>query len=103
MKKFLGQSLMIMMAWVSAQGHAHSGPAVPTPVGLDEIAVAFEWNFEATEITSERISDQLYVLFGAGGNIAVSVGAQGVLVAVERDTDLFLPLERRLTRECIAL
>ena len=80
MKKFLGQSLMIMMAWVSAQGHAHSGPPVPTPVGLDEIAVAFEWDFEATEITSERISDQLYVLFGAGGNIAVSVGAQGVLV-----------------------
>ena len=80
MKKILRQSLMIMMALASAQGHAHSGPPVPKPVGLAEIAVAFEWDFEGTEITAERISDQLYVLYGAGGNIAVSVGSQGVLV-----------------------
>ena len=80
MKKFVAVSLMVMMVWVSPQGLAHSGPPVPTPVGLAEIAVAFEWDFDATEITAERISDQLYVLFGAGGNIAVSVGAQGVLV-----------------------
>ncbi len=84
MKKIIGQSLMIMMALSGAQSHAHSGPAVPTPVGLDEIAVAFEWNFEATEITSERISDQLYVLFGAGGNITVSLGAQCVLVVADQ-------------------
>jgi cyclase len=31
------------------------------------------------EIRTEKVGDGLYVLFGLGGNIAVSVGAQGVL------------------------
>ena len=32
------------------------------------------------EIRTEKVGDNLYVLFGLGGNIAVSVGAQGVLI-----------------------
>jgi cyclase len=32
------------------------------------------------EITTETIAPGLHVLFGAGGNIAVSIGAQGVLI-----------------------
>ena len=32
------------------------------------------------EIRAERVADDLYVLFGFGGNIAVSFGAQGVLL-----------------------
>ena len=31
------------------------------------------------EIRTEKVGDNLYVLFGLGGNIAVSVGEQGVL------------------------
>jgi len=34
----------------------------------------------AAEIRTEQIGDNLYVLFGLGGNIAVSIGAQGVLI-----------------------
>ncbi len=34
----------------------------------------------AVEIRAERVADDLYVLFGAGGNIAVSFGEQGVLI-----------------------
>lgn len=34
----------------------------------------------AAEIRTEKVGDNLYVLFGLGGNIAVSVGAQGVLI-----------------------
>ncbi len=33
----------------------------------------------AAEIRTEKVGDNLYVLFGLGGNIAVSVGEQGVL------------------------
>ena len=33
-----------------------------------------------TEIRSEQIGDGLYVLFGLGGNIGASIGAQGVLI-----------------------
>ena len=66
MKKFVAVSLMVMMVWVSPQGLAHSGPPVPTPVGLAEIAVAFEWDFDATEITAERISDRALCAFWCG-------------------------------------
>lgn len=34
----------------------------------------------AVEIRTERVADGLYVLFGFGGNIAVSLGDQGVLM-----------------------
>lgn len=33
-----------------------------------------------TEIRAEKVAENLYVLFGLGGNIAVSIGAQGVLI-----------------------
>ncbi len=50
------------------------------PMDLNELMAAFNWNFDATEITTEKVADGLYVLFGVGGNIGVSVGAQGVLI-----------------------
>jgi cyclase len=34
----------------------------------------------AVELRAERVADDLYVLFGFGGNIAVSLGEQGVLI-----------------------
>ena len=42
----------------------------------------------ATEIRSEQVSDNLYVLFGLGGNIAVSIGAQGVLIVDDQFPEL---------------
>ncbi|MEK9892318.1 MAG: MBL fold metallo-hydrolase [Pseudomonadales bacterium] len=59
---------------------AHSGPSVPEAMGLEEIAQAFGWDFDAAEVVAEKVSDSLYVLFGVGGNIAVSVGDDGVLI-----------------------
>ncbi len=50
------------------------------PMNLEELMAAFNWNFAATEITAEKVTDNLYVLFGVGGNIGVSVGPQGVLI-----------------------
>ena len=47
---------------------------------LDELMVAFEWDFKTAEVRSERVSDTLHVLFGVGGNIGVSIGPQGVLI-----------------------
>ena len=49
-------------------------------LSLSELLARFNWDFEATEITTEQVGDGLYVLFGVGGNIAVSVGEQGVLI-----------------------
>ena len=47
---------------------------------LSELLARFNWDFDATEITTEEVGDGLYVLFGIGGNIAASVGEQGVLI-----------------------
>ena len=56
---------------VAQQGIAHSGPPVPDPVNIEGISTAFGWDFESTEIVTEKVTDSLYVLFGVGGNIAV--------------------------------
>ncbi len=47
---------------------------------LKQLLERFNWNFETTEVTSQEIGEGLHVLFGVGGNIAVSVGEQGVLI-----------------------
>lgn len=50
------------------------------PVGLEELADAFGWDFDSAEVTVERLAEGFYVLFGVGGNIAVSVGENGTLI-----------------------
>ena len=47
---------------------------------LDELLAMFDWDFEAAEIRTEKVADGLYVLFGLGGNIGVSIGEDGVLI-----------------------
>ena len=42
----------------------------------------------AAEIRTEKVGEHLYVLFGLGGNIAVSVGTDGVLAVDTQFPDL---------------
>lgn len=51
--------------------------------------------FDNVEIKSEKLSDHVYVLFGAGGNIGVSVGDDGVFVI----DDQFAPLSDKILAE----
>ena len=51
--------------------------------------------FDGVEITSEKLSDNVFVLFGAGGNIGVSVGDDGVFVI----DDQFAPLSEKILAE----
>ncbi|ARV09454.1 MBL fold metallo-hydrolase [Winogradskyella sp. PC-19] len=51
--------------------------------------------FDSVEIKSEKLSDNVYVLFGAGGNIGVSVGEDGVFVI----DDQFAPLSEKILAE----
>jgi glyoxylase-like metal-dependent hydrolase (beta-lactamase superfamily II) len=48
-------------------------------VGLPSLAQVTAEQLAAAEIRTEKVGDHLWVLFGLGGNIAVSVGADGVL------------------------
>lgn len=49
-------------------------------LSLDELADAFGWDFESTEVKIQTLADGFHVLFGVGGNIAVSVGESGTLI-----------------------
>jgi glyoxylase-like metal-dependent hydrolase (beta-lactamase superfamily II) len=57
-------------------------------VSLAELMKAFGWDFETAEITTEKVGEHLYVLFGIGGNIAVSIGPQGVLIVDDQFPEL---------------
>lgn len=49
-------------------------------MNLDELLAMFGWDFESGEIETQKVGENLYVLFGIGGNIGVSVGPDGVLI-----------------------
>ncbi|MFK7828142.1 MAG: MBL fold metallo-hydrolase [Congregibacter sp.] len=61
----------------SAQLHAHSHTNL---VSFEQMMDMFGIDFEGTPITTEKVADGLHVLFGVGGNIAVSTGADGTLI-----------------------
>jgi cyclase len=51
-----------------------------TVLGSPALAQVTPEQLAAAEIRTEKVGDNLYVLFGLGGNIAVSVGTDGVLI-----------------------
>ena len=55
--------------------------------------------FAAVEIETTQVADHVYMLEGAGGNIAASVGADGVLIV----DDQFAPLAQRIADAIAAL
>jgi glyoxylase-like metal-dependent hydrolase (beta-lactamase superfamily II) len=59
---------------------ATSGSSAHDYLSFDELMEAFNTDFDAIEIHSEPVGDGLYVLFGAGGNVLVSIGEQGTLM-----------------------
>ena len=49
-------------------------------LSTDEAAVALLGSPDETEIRIQKITENLYLFFGLGGNIAVSIGDDGVLI-----------------------
>lgn len=56
-------------------------------------------DMDKVEIKTEKVSGNIYVLFGAGGNIGVSVGADGVYIV----DDQFAPLTEKIKAAITAL
>jgi glyoxylase-like metal-dependent hydrolase (beta-lactamase superfamily II) len=68
------------LSCASAAGHDGAYDAATQDAERQRIADAFGWNFETTEVTSQRLNDRLHVLFGVGGNVLASIGENGVLL-----------------------
>ncbi|MEM9294150.1 MAG: MBL fold metallo-hydrolase, partial [Acidobacteriota bacterium] len=82
---------------------SHHGSGGGLPLGLTLIILALilplavlpanaQGNFDDAEITSEKLADGVYVLFGAGGNIGVSAGPDGVVLI----DDQYAPLTDKI-------
>ena len=56
------------------------------------LTVAAQQDFSQVEIRTEQVADGLYVLFGAGGNIGLSVGEDGAFLV----DDQYAPLTEKI-------
>ena len=65
-------------------------------VSFEELMEAFNTDFDATEVQSTEIGDGLYFLRGAGGNVVVSIGDQGVLMVDSQYAPMVPKLEREI-------
>ncbi len=74
MRFYRSMVLLLMISWVSLAG------------------AKGEDHFAKVEITTEKLADTLYVLYGEGGNIGASVGEDGVFLI----DDQFAPLTTKI-------
>jgi glyoxylase-like metal-dependent hydrolase (beta-lactamase superfamily II) len=59
---------------------------------LSTAGLQAQTNFDTVQVRPQKLTDQLYVLFGAGGNIAVSIGDDGAFIV----DDQFAPLSAKI-------
>ncbi len=79
MRTNLKRAIAALSVLVAAYGHAQEADAAE-PLNLDQLLKQFNWNFEAAGVITQKVGDGLHVLFGIGGNIAASIGEDGVLI-----------------------
>ena len=80
MKNQRSVSLIALISlFLSLSAWAHDGPPLPENRDLDTLMTEFGWDVNM-EVTTQKITDDLYVLFGLGGNIAVNIGEDGVFI-----------------------
>ena len=87
LKAWLTASAMTIVLVCSTSVRAHDNHA-DNSMNLDQLMTAFGWDMDNAEIRTEKVADGLYVLFGLGGNIGVSVGPQGVLIVDDQFPEL---------------
>ena len=67
-------------------------PVVVGALAIAPLSAAAQQDFSQVEIRTEQVADGLYVLFGAGGNIGLSVGDDGAFLV----DDQFAPLTEKI-------
>ena len=97
---YLFKSLFISLTFLAFLVNAahHEESEVNYKDGQQAVMDAFGWNFDEAEITIEKISDNVHVLFGLGGNILVSTGDDGVLFVDDQMPELKYKILRSLRK-----
>lgn len=83
----------------SAVVSAHDVPAVPEPMSIPDLLKAFQWDADKVDVRTEKIAEGFYVLFGLGGNIAVSSGEDGVLIVDDQFPEMIPRLQRAMRKQ----
>ncbi len=73
---------------VAGAAYAHSVPERPQVVSVNDMLGSVGWGFD-TPVKTEKLGEGFYVLFGVGGNIAVSSGPDGVLVVDDQFPEMW--------------
>lgn len=74
--------------FVTFSAYAHDIRPATEPLDREGLFTAFGIDAEATEITVETVAPDIHVLFGVGGNMAVSIGENGVLLVDDQIPEL---------------
>ncbi len=79
-------------------GMANFAGADDEVTSLDDLLASFGWDLATAEIKSQKVGDGLYVLFGMGGNIAVSIGESGTLIVDDQFPELMPKIEAAIRK-----
>jgi cyclase len=96
--KTLQTCLTALLLTPVASAFAHDVPAREQPQEMNAVIEAFGWDFD-TEISTQKLDDGFYVLFGLGGNILVSSGEDGVIIVDDQFPQLMPKLKRAMSRQ----
>ena len=91
MKKTLAGASLLALAGLASPALSHENVLT-----LDQLNQLFGWDFETVEIKTQKVADNLHVLFGLGGNIAVSSGDDGVLIVDDQFPQLMPKIKAAL-------
>jgi glyoxylase-like metal-dependent hydrolase (beta-lactamase superfamily II) len=87
-------SMLVLVLVLRTDGASLAQPPTAPPAGAPPTP-----DFSTVEIKSEKVADGVYMLTGRGGNIGVSVGADGVLLI----DDQFAPLTAKIKAAVAAI
>lgn len=65
-------------------------------MSLDEMVAVFGWDFDTAVIEAQEVGAGLYVLFGPGGNVAASIGDDGVLIVDDQFPQVIPKIEAKI-------
>ena len=78
----------VLATFLLAACSASPASADEEVMSLDALLDSFGWDLATAEIKSEKLGEGLYVLFGIGGNIGVSIGDNGTLIVDDQFPEL---------------
>jgi glyoxylase-like metal-dependent hydrolase (beta-lactamase superfamily II) len=84
---------MAVLSWCAC---SYAGEA-PEIMDQEKLLATAGWDFDNAEITTEKVADDLHVLFGIGGNIAINLGPDGVLIVDDQFPQLIPKIRKAIS------